>query len=155
MSWLNRWLTLWGNWTRNGSRSGSACDWTPNMRQSQWKKVSWKACLINSLRKHVHFLLKALLILLKDRQLMILDKMFNKRLHDRTLVRLLSVIKGLMRFLPSNRVTASKALELLRRNTRSIKPLRNRLRKLRSTKSLPRRLQESRSTKPSRKWLRK
>lgn len=40
--------------------------------------------------------------------------MFNEGVHDRKLARLVPVIRGLMRFLPSSRMKASEALDLLR-----------------------------------------
>jgi len=41
-------------------------------------------------------------------------EMFNKRVHDQKLVPLISVMEGLMKYLPSSRITASQALRLLR-----------------------------------------
>src|SRR5271154_4910328 len=43
-----------------------------------------------------------------------LEQMFDKYVHEPELKGLLPVIKGLTRFLPSDRISASQALELIR-----------------------------------------
>lgn len=54
-----------------------------------------------------------LLILLKDCRTSKLEQKFAGKVSDPTLKPLLQVTRGLMRFLPSSRLTASEALDLL------------------------------------------
>lgn len=54
-----------------------------------------------------------LLILLKDYEPSKLERKFAGSVPDPTLKSLLHVIEGLMRFLPSSRLTADNALDLL------------------------------------------
>ena len=62
-----------------------------------------------------HLFLRVLLIFLKDDRPE-LERLLDDKAHDQTLLPLISVIGELMRFLPSSRITASGALEFLRRN---------------------------------------
>jgi hypothetical protein len=60
-----------------------------------------------------HLLLMILLILFEDREGSLLEVEFNETKCDQTLVPLIPVIEGLMKYLPSSRITASQALRLL------------------------------------------
>ena len=62
-----------------------------------------------------HLFLRVLLIFLEDDRPE-LERLLDDKAHDQTLLPLISVIGKLMRFLPSSRITASGALEFLRRN---------------------------------------
>ena len=64
-----------------------------------------------------HPLSMTLLILLEDREGSILEERFNREMHDQNLVPLISIIEGLMKYLPSSRITASQALGLLGRKS--------------------------------------
>jgi hypothetical protein len=44
-----------------------------------------------------------------------LEKYFDNRIHEETLKPLLPVIQGLMRFRPSDRISLSQALDMVRR----------------------------------------
>jgi hypothetical protein len=68
---------------------------------------------------HVGAIQPDLLSLLQDCQLSELERRFNKRVHNPKLARLVPVIRGLMRFLPSSRMEASEALDLLRSGVRA------------------------------------
>ena len=63
-----------------------------------------------------HLLLKVLLILLEGGELSELEERFNET-HDERLLPLMSIVQGLMRYQPSNRMTISKALNVLRRTS--------------------------------------
>lgn len=54
-----------------------------------------------------------MLIQLEDRGPYQLEASFAEDVHDKRLEPLLPIIRGLMRFLPSNRITADEALDLL------------------------------------------
>ncbi|KAJ5570480.1 uncharacterized protein N7459_009910 [Penicillium hispanicum] len=58
-------------------------------------------------------LLNLLLTLLKDCQVSKLERKFEDSVHDPSLKPLLQVTQGLIRFLPSSRITADEALDLL------------------------------------------
>jgi hypothetical protein len=60
-----------------------------------------------------YLLLKVLLVLLEDGQLPEVEERLNAKAHDQNLLPIMSVIWGLMRCLPSSRITASEALDVL------------------------------------------
>jgi hypothetical protein len=59
-----------------------------------------------------YLLLKVLLISLEDDQLPELEERC-KRAHGENLLPPMSVVRGLIRYLPSSRITASEALDVL------------------------------------------
>lgn len=58
---------------------------------------------------------------LQDNGMTKLEKRFAKKVHHPMLQPLLPVIQGLMRFLPSNRISVEEALELLESGCTSVK----------------------------------
>jgi hypothetical protein len=69
-----------------------------------------------------HLLVKVLLILLKG-ELPELEVRFGIRAHDNKLLPVMSVIRGLMTYRPSDRMTASDALEVLKHTCRLCQPI--------------------------------
>ena len=96
-----------------------------NLQNDEWQE-RWEHMRLNSectlktlegklksLPTSTPYLLKALLILLEDGELPLLESPFNTREHDKNLLPVMSVIRGLMRYQPSSRITASEALDIL------------------------------------------
>ncbi|OXV09564.1 hypothetical protein Egran_02672, partial [Elaphomyces granulatus] len=75
--------------------------------QDEWEP-KWEQIRLNS--RHTKY------ELLEEHDRPELERLLDDRAHDQTLLPLISVIGELMRFLPSSRITASGALEFLRRN---------------------------------------
>jgi len=70
----------------------------------EWQE-KWERMRLNFDRK---------LSTLEDGELPELEERFNET-HDERLLPLMSIVQGLMRYQPSNRITTSKALNVLRR----------------------------------------
>ena len=94
-----------------------------NLQNDEWQE-RWERMRLNSERKlktlegklkslPTSTPFKALLILLEDGELPLLESSFNTRAHDKNLLPVMSVIRGLMRYQPSSRITASEALDIL------------------------------------------
>jgi hypothetical protein len=89
----------------------------PSEWESQWKSMktgsSHDLTEENGEQINTYKLLNPLLTPLKVYEMSRLERKFAEGVHDPLLKPLLPVIQGLMRFLPSSRITADKALGLL------------------------------------------
>ncbi|KAJ5812377.1 hypothetical protein N7474_008678 [Penicillium riverlandense] len=88
----------------------------PREWQSTWESMQAKSKhdLTVEGKQHVGTLYKPLLTS-GDWEVSKLERKFAENVHDPTLAPFLEVIQGLMRFLPADRITADKALDLLER----------------------------------------
>lgn len=86
-------------------------DWHP-----QWMRLNSKRELILEESERTTAITRQplLLILFKAFQISKLERRFKERVHDPELAPLFTIIRGLVRFLPSSRMNASEALGLLR-----------------------------------------
>lgn len=86
----------------------------PTEWESKWKSMQTRSSHDLEIEgKQIDTLRNLLLITPKDCAMSKLEQKFAETVHDPKLQPLLRVTQGLMRFLPSNRITADETLDLL------------------------------------------
>lgn len=86
----------------------------PTEWESKWESMQTRSSHDLEVEgKQIDTLRNLLLITSKDCAVSKLEQKFVETVHNPELKPLLRVIQGLMRFLPSNRITANEALNLL------------------------------------------